>query len=132
MSVITLEKDLTARKLLFNNALISLFIQAGPALVAFFTIPVMIKGLGTEKFGILTLIWSVIGASSILDFGLGHALTQFVSKKIGLNETDELQNYIITTIFFVAVLGILAAFAVYLAAPLIARDFINSSPSYVD
>jgi len=93
MADITLD-NLTTKKLLFNNSLISLFVQAGPALVAFFTVPLLIKGLGTEKFGILTLIWAIIGASSILDFGLGHALTQFVSKKIGLKEFDELYFYI--------------------------------------
>ena len=131
MSGVIIE-NLTTKKVLFNNALISLFVQAGPALIAFFTIPVMIKGLGTEKFGILTIIWSIIGASSILDFGLGHALTQFVSRKIGLKETDELPNYIITAIIFIFIMGIIATILVYLLAPLIAGKFMHTSAAYIN
>lgn len=131
MAEIALE-NLTTKKVLFNNTLISLFVQAGPALIAFFTIPAMIKGLGTEKFGILTIIWTIIGASSILDFGLGHALTQFVSKKIGLKETDELPNYIATAIIFIFILGIIAAILVYSLAPLIAKDFMHTSEAYIN
>jgi len=130
MAGIALE-NLTTKKVLFNNTLINLFIQTGPALIAFFTVPVLIRGLGTEKFGILTLIWAIIGASSILDFGLGHALTQFVSKKIGLKETDELQNYIITAVSFIFILGLISGILVYSLSPLITKNFIHTSPIYV-
>jgi len=132
MSGVVLEKNLTSRKLLINNAFISLFIQAGPALIAFFTIPFMINGLGNEKFGILTLIWSIIGASSILDFGIGQALTQFVAKKIGLKETEGLQNYIVTAIFFIFLFGVLSSALVFFTAPLIAKKLIRISPQYVN
>lgn len=131
MADVALE-NLTTKKVLFNNALISLFVQVGPALIAFFTVPALIKGLGTEKFGILTIIWAIIGASSILDFGLGHALTQFVSKKMGLKETDELPNYIITAITFIFAFGIIAAILVYSLAPIIAKNFMHTSPLYID
>ena len=130
MTEITLD-NLTSKKVLLNNSLISLLIQGGPVLIAFFTIPVMIKALGTERFGLLTLIWSVIGASSILDFGLGNALTQFVSKRIGLKEFDELQNYIVTAVVFIFGLGIFAAILIYSITPMIVNDFINTQSIYI-
>ncbi len=132
MTGATLEKNLTSKKLLINNSLISLLIQGGPALLAFFTIPLMITGLGNEKFGILTLIWAIIGASSIFDFGIGQALTQFVAKKLGLKETEDIQNYIATAVASIFMLGLVVSVIVFLAAPFIAKKFIHISPAFVN
>lgn len=51
-----------------------------PMAVGLITIPILIKSIGIEKFGILSLIWALIGYFSIFDFGIGRALTQGVSK----------------------------------------------------
>ena len=40
------------------------------------------KGIGVEAFGILTLIWSLIGYFSLFDFWLGRALTQRVAASL--------------------------------------------------
>jgi O-antigen/teichoic acid export membrane protein len=55
-------------------------------LVAVFCIPILIGGLGKDRFGVLTLAWAVIGYASLFDLGLGRALTQLVAKKLGAGE----------------------------------------------
>jgi O-antigen/teichoic acid export membrane protein len=55
--------------------------QAVPILVAIAAVPLLIRGLGTERVGLLTLSWSVIGYASLFDFGLGRALTQLVAER---------------------------------------------------
>ena len=50
-----------------------------PLAVGLVTIPFLIRSTGVEGFGILTLVWSLIGYFSIFDFGIGRALTQQVS-----------------------------------------------------
>lgn len=55
--------------------------QAVPILVAVAAVPLLIRGLGTERVGLLTLSWSVIGYASLFDFGLGRALTQLVAER---------------------------------------------------
>ena len=47
-----------------------------PLLVAIFTMPVLIRGLGEARFGLLTLIWAVVSYFGLFDLGLGRALTQ--------------------------------------------------------
>ena len=47
-----------------------------PLLIAVFTIPVLIKDLGDARFGLLTLIWAVVGYFGLFDLGLGRAMTQ--------------------------------------------------------
>src|SRR3546814_13571862 len=53
-----------------------------PLLVGLFSVPYLVKNLGVEAFGILTLIWALIGYFSLFDFGLGRALTQQIAKRI--------------------------------------------------
>ncbi|MEX2156183.1 MAG: flippase [Gemmatimonadales bacterium] len=50
-----------------------------PMALGLVTIPYLIRQIGVEAFGILTLIWSLIGYFSVFDFGIGRALTQQVS-----------------------------------------------------
>ena len=50
-----------------------------PMLVGVLCIPFLVKHIGVESFGVLTLIWTLIGYFSIFDFGIGRALTFSVS-----------------------------------------------------
>ena len=49
-------------------------------LVALVAIPILVDGLGTARFGILTLAWMVVGYFSLFDLGLGRALTKLTAK----------------------------------------------------
>ena len=46
-----------------------------PLLAAVGTIPYLLRVLGNEQFGLLTLLWALIGYFSLFDFGVGRALT---------------------------------------------------------
>ena len=52
-------------KLVAKNTVINLAGQVLPLLVGIITIPMLIRGLGTERFGLLTLAWVVIGYFSL-------------------------------------------------------------------
>ena len=63
-----------------------------PMLAALFAIPILIDGLGLERFGVLTLSWMVVGYFSLFDLGLGRALTKLVAEKLGREENEEDKN----------------------------------------
>ena len=42
-------------------------------MVALATIPALVRRLGTDRFGILTIGWAVLGYFSLFDLGLGRA-----------------------------------------------------------
>ncbi len=66
--------------ILVRNALLNLVGQGSPLLVALIAIPLLIKGLGTDRFGVLTLAWIVVGYFGLFDLGLGRALTKMVGE----------------------------------------------------
>lgn len=51
-----------------------------PLLAAAATIPFTLSRLGDERFGILTLLWALIGYFGLFDLGVGRALTYEVSR----------------------------------------------------
>jgi len=67
---------------LARNSVFNLLGQGIPFLAALVAIPPLIRGLGTDRFGVLTLAWMVIGYFSLFDLGLGRALTQVVAERI--------------------------------------------------
>src|SRR3954466_7987365 len=77
---------LTGGRLLARNAAWNLITQCAPLAVAFVTIPVLIAGIGTDRFGVLTLAWITLGYFSLFDLGLGRALTKLVADALGRGE----------------------------------------------
>ena len=76
-------KVLLPRKELVKNSVINLSGFVLPLAVGLITIPLIIRGFGVERFGFLTLAWAIIGYFSLFDLGIGRAITQLVSEKIG-------------------------------------------------
>ncbi len=112
----SLEK-LTAGRLLARNMVYNLVGQGLPLLVAVFTIPLLIRGLGTDRFGILTLIWIVIGYFSLFDLGLGRALTQIVSERLGGGQQEEIGPLVGTGLGLVTIMGLVGAVVLALLNP---------------
>ena len=54
-----------------------------PLLAAAAAMPYLAQRLGTERFGLLTLGWVLIGYFGLFDFGLGRALTKLVAERVG-------------------------------------------------
>jgi O-antigen/teichoic acid export membrane protein len=106
-------QNTTARILSVNTAW-NLVGYVVPLAVGVVTIPTLIHGLGTERFGILSLAWVVIGSFSLFDFGLGRAVTQVVATALGRDSPVQLRpivwsGLLLMVIFGVAGAGILAA-----------------------
>lgn len=119
----------TKKSLLLKNSVWSLLAQGLPLIIALFTVPVMIKGYGVERFGILSIMWIIIGYSSVFDLGLGRALTQMVSKKLGSNDTEDLSQVIWTALAIISIPGIAMALLIFALTPIIVY-FLNVPEAY--
>jgi len=102
-----------------RNTVWNLLGQVAPALAAVFTVPILIHGLGTERFGVLTLIWLVVGYFSIFDLGLGRALTQLLAERLGRDDHESVPPLVWTALGLMACLGLVGAAVAALSAPAI-------------
>ena len=102
---------------LARNALYNIVTQAAVSVVAFLSIPAIVRGMGAEVFAILTLFWMVVGYFSILDLGVGQASVKFLAEHIARGETAEANATIWVSAVVSTVLGILTAVALLLLVP---------------
>ncbi|AEK60644.1 flippase [Collimonas fungivorans] len=83
--------------------------QVAPLIAAVVSIPLLIKGLGVDRFGILTIAWMLIGYFSLFDLGIGRALTQIISEKLAINDEAAIPPLMWTGLTVMFVLGLLAS-----------------------
>ena len=62
---------MTSGRLLARNTALNLVGQVGPAVVGLAAVPVLLRGLGAERFGVVLLTWTLIGYFGLFDFGIG-------------------------------------------------------------
>src|SRR5713226_2838068 len=108
---------LTSGRLLARNTIWNLVGNGAPLIVAVFSIPILIHGLGKDRFGVLALAWALIGYASLFDIGLGRALTQLVAKKLGAGEDHEVPALVWTSLLLMLALGVVGAAVTIVISP---------------
>ncbi len=109
--------SLTSGKSLAKNTVWNLVGQGVPIIAAVFAIPLLIKGLGVDRFGVLTLAWMVIGYFSLFDFGIGRALTKVVAGKLGSDQAEDIPAIAWAALFLMLLLGVVGAFFIASLSP---------------
>ena len=92
-----------------KNVIWNLLGQAAPMLAAVISIPILIEQIGTDKFGMVTIAWMLIGYFSLFDFGIGRALTQLLSQRLAEQRHNEILPLIWTGNILMLALGMIAA-----------------------
>jgi O-antigen/teichoic acid export membrane protein len=110
---------------LARNTIYNLVGLGIPLLIAVVTIPVIIKYIGKERFGILSLAWAVFGYLSVFDIGLGQAATRYVAESLGKGERHKVPKYLWTSILFQSFMGMVGALALIIATPLLVKRILN-------
>jgi O-antigen/teichoic acid export membrane protein len=105
---------LLARNTAFN--LVGSIVPLGVALVA---TPYVIRGLGVERFGVLSLVWAILWYASYFDLGLTRATTKFTSEAIGKSQTKSIPAILWTSLRVQCILGTVASLLVCLFTPLL-------------
>lgn len=77
-------------------------------------IPVLIKNVGAEGFGIILFANVLVGYFSILDLGISQGLTKFVAEYRAKKNFEMLKSIINTSLFFYFFIGLFVAFSITL------------------
>jgi len=117
--------------LLARNTILNLLGLGLPMLVGILAMPFTIRLLGTERFGILSLVWVVVGYLAFFDLGLGRATTKFIAESLGRGDAGEVSRILWTTVFFQTVLGLAGTAVLALGTPLLVDRILRIDPRYV-
>ncbi|HEY9230142.1 MAG TPA: flippase, partial [Gemmatimonadaceae bacterium] len=121
--------SLVQGRLLARNAVLNLAGYVVPLVVALFTVPILVRGLGVDRLGVLTLTWAAIGYFSLFDLGLGRALTQRVSAALGGGRREELAGLTGTALAAMALLGVAGGIVLAALTPWLVSRVLEVPPS---
>src|SRR5262245_26449966 len=81
---------------------------AGQVIVAFFLTPVLNQALGLDRYGIWSLVESILAYLVLLDFGIGASVVRFVAKFETTQDYQQVNRVFSTSICLFAAAGLLA------------------------
>ncbi len=121
--------DLTSTRVLGRSAAWTLAGQVIPIIIGIASFPYLIQRLGTDRFGTLTLIWLLAGYLGFLDLGLGRALTKHAAGLLASDKEEEIAPMALRALWAMLALGIAVGCALFMLAPWLAYDVLDTSPS---
>jgi O-antigen/teichoic acid export membrane protein len=117
---------LLARNSLLNFATSLTYIASGV-----FVMPIVIRYLGVERFGIFSLSWVVLGYFTMFDLGLSRATTKFVAEAIGREERERISGFLWPAVIFQSILGLMGAVLLSLITPFLVERILNIPVEFI-
>jgi len=121
----------SGKKLLAKNSVYNLIGQILPMFVGVVTIPYVVKGLGANGYGILSIAFLVLGYFSIFDLGLSRATVKFVAQNLTPENGHKVPGLVWTSLALLIGLGCLIGIAGAAFVPLAIHRFLKMPPSFV-
>jgi O-antigen/teichoic acid export membrane protein len=119
---------LTSGRLLARNTAWNLIGSCAPIAVAIVCLPVIKTALGTDRLGVISLAWAIIGYFGFFDLGLSRALTKFVAERLGGDRPEEIPAIVWTSLFLMGGIGVASAIASFLLVPWLVRHPLKVPP----
>ncbi len=98
-----------------------------PVIAALIFIPTLLQKLGDEKFGLLNIIWIVVGYFSLFDFGVSRTLTKVISEKLAFQERDKIPEIFWTSFYLILFFSIAGSIILFLLTPTLVNNVLNVS-----
>ncbi|HXB22842.1 MAG TPA: flippase [Candidatus Solibacter sp.] len=118
-------------KLITRNWIVNLIGQGCPLLVGLLTIPWLVRYLGVERFGILSITWALLGYVGQFDLGLGRATTKYVAECLGRGDTHRLPGLFWTSLMSQVAFGLIAAVLLAAVTPVLVSRMLKISPAQI-
>lgn len=94
------------RGIIAKNSIFNLLGLVLPMIVGVLTIPYIIKGIGTDGYGILSIAFLVLGYFGIFDLGLSRATVKFVAEHLSPSQIHRVPGLVWTSLTLLVGLGV--------------------------
>lgn len=122
---------MTGRARLLSNTAWNVAGQVAPLVVGVLTLPLLIRLVGLERFGFITLVWVLVGYASIFDFGIGRALVRTVAAHLAHGDRPRAEASAHAGLLYLALFGMLLALALAPACAWVVGSALNVSTELV-
>ncbi len=85
---------------------------AAQMVVAFFLCPILIHGLGDDRYGIWSIVESILAYLTLLDLGVAASLVRYTSRFVTIGDRENLNRVFSTSLCLFAAAGLLALLVV--------------------
>jgi O-antigen/teichoic acid export membrane protein len=117
------------RRLIAKNSIFNLVGQILPMLVGLLTIPYIVRGLGTEQYGIFSIATMLLGYFSIFDLGLSRATVKFVAENLSPERIHKVPELVWTSLSLLVAIGTLGGILAAIFVPISVTHFFKMPPS---
>ncbi len=116
---------------LLRNISYNFLSQVWFLLLTIISIPYIVHRLGTEPYGVLSIIALVVGSSAILDLGLGAAVIKYVAHYHARQDIRALSMLVGTALTVYAILGVGGAVVLFVLAEPLATTILHVPSAWV-
>jgi O-antigen/teichoic acid export membrane protein len=109
---------------LAKNSVITMIGIAAPAVLAIGSVPALLRHLGYDRFGILSIFWIVITYFALFDLGSGRALTRTLSAA-GREGAVAAAEFIASALAMTVAVSGIGSVLLWIGAPLIVGDVLK-------
>jgi O-antigen/teichoic acid export membrane protein len=81
--------------------------QLVPLLVGLAVLPLLIRALGLDRYGFLTLVWVLVGYASVFDFGIARVLIRVVALRLARGDEAGAHHVARVGMTFLGLFGLL-------------------------
>ncbi|WP_322102778.1 flippase [Paraburkholderia sp. J41] len=113
---------------ILRNVAINLFGLVLPTFVSLVTVPSYIRMLGVERYGVIALVWTLIGYFSVLDLGMSMAAQNHISKAYASKDTEACERVFWSAFWLNFTTGAIGGLLIYSGGALYTAYFTHVSP----
>jgi len=99
-------------------------------ILSMISIPIVIRHIGIEQYGILALVNLILGYFAFLDFGFGEAVVKFVSEYHAKSSMSRINKIINSILFLYIIIGVIGVILIIFFARFYAVKLFKISPKY--
>jgi len=117
---------------LARNALWNFLGQIMPLLIGVVSIPFILRGLGIDRFGLLSLTWVVLGYFTAFDLGMGRATTKYIAEALGKGKEGQVPGLLWTAVTIQGIFGLVGVLVLCSITPFLVNRILNIPPELME
>ncbi len=113
-----------SKRPLKRNFIVNLLYPSVRIAVAFVTIPIYLRHVGEARYGVISIVWVLLGLFGFLDLGLSRAVTNALAKLRDAPQTQR-ARVLLTTFGLNLGIGLIGGVVLYVFGGLLLNHFIS-------